>query len=78
LSLVPKEVNLLEPFVFNKLQTVALVPAYGKDVKGDLSPYGESQVEIEVLGSAFLAKFLDECGADVVFLGFMVNAGIQM
>lgn len=68
MSLVPKEVDLLESFVLYKLQTVTLVPPIRENIKGDLTPDGKRQVEVEVLWATLLAKLLDECSADLVFL----------
>lgn len=67
-SLVPKEVNFLESVALNESQTVALVPPIGENIKGNLTADGERQVQIEVFGAALLAKHLDECSADLVFL----------
>lgn len=73
MRLVPEEVDLFESLVFDELQTITLVPSVRENVKRDLTANGECQIEVKVFRTTLLAKLLDECSADIVFLVMQVS-----
>lgn len=60
--------DFLKSFILNEPQTITLVPPIRENVKGDLAPDGNRQVEVQVLRAALFAKLIDECSADLVLL----------
>ena len=64
-GLVPEEMDLREPFVFNVSESVSLIPTMGENVKGQLST---DRVCQGIVGE-FLFEDLHESGSYTVFLG---------
>ena len=62
--LIPKEVNLFEPFTLYVAEGISLIPAIGEDIKRNLTANRESQTVI----CEFVFEFFDEGSPDTVGL----------
>ena len=62
-SAISEEVDFLELFICDMLQTECFVPSVGKDVKGDLAAYWEREA---VVGELLSKHFHEGCAYTVL------------